>query len=67
MAQHTLSGVIAAVATAVDETGAPDAARSVKLARFLLRKNHDLPGLLGEPLEHLRPSLLPASSSVSRS
>ena len=31
-----LTGVIAAVATAVDEAGAPDAARSVKLARFLL-------------------------------
>src|ERR1044072_6833892 len=36
MAAKKLSGVIAAVATAVDETGAPDAARSVKLARFLL-------------------------------
>jgi 4-hydroxy-tetrahydrodipicolinate synthase len=31
-----LTGVIAAVATAVDESGAPDAARSTKLARFLL-------------------------------
>ena len=36
MAQKKLTGVIAAVATAVDETGAPDAARSTKLARFLL-------------------------------
>jgi len=36
MVANRLSGVIAAVATAVDETGAPDAARSTKLARFLL-------------------------------
>src|SRR5712671_1838713 len=36
MTNSKLTGVIAAVATAVDETGAPDAARSTKLARFLL-------------------------------
>ena len=32
----TLSGVIAAIATPIDETGAPDLARAIKLARFLL-------------------------------
>src|SRR5207237_4075859 len=37
----TLSGVIAAIATAVDEGGAPDAARSVKLARYLLDNGCD--------------------------
>src|SRR4051794_1059346 len=42
-----LSGVIAAVATAVDETGAPDAARSVKLARFLLDTGCDGLNVLG--------------------
>src|SRR5438105_1646468 len=47
MAQNTLSGVIAAVATAVDETGAPDAARSVKLARFLLDTGCDGLNVLG--------------------
>jgi 4-hydroxy-tetrahydrodipicolinate synthase len=43
----SLSGVIAAVATAVDETGAPDAARSVKLARFLLDTGCDGLNVLG--------------------
>src|SRR5712671_6217558 len=47
MAQNTLSGVIAAVATAVDETGAPDIARSVKLARFLLDTGCDGLNVLG--------------------
>ena len=47
MAQNTLRGVIAAVATAVDETGAPDAARSVKLARFLLDTGCDGLNVLG--------------------
>jgi 4-hydroxy-tetrahydrodipicolinate synthase len=42
-----LSGVIAAVATAVDETGAPDAARSTKLARFLLDTGCDGLNVLG--------------------
>src|SRR5947209_12763957 len=42
-----LSGVIAAVATAVDEAGAPDAARSVKLARFLLDTGCDGLNVLG--------------------
>src|SRR3954449_3905797 len=47
MAQNTLGGVIAAVATAVDENGAPDAARSVKLARFLLDTGCDGLNVLG--------------------
>ena len=42
-----LSGVIAAVATAVDGAGAPDAARSVKLARFLLDTGCDGLNVLG--------------------
>ena len=42
-----LRGVIAAVATAVDEAGAPDAARSVKLARFLLDTGCDGLNVLG--------------------
>ncbi|MGB9368014.1 MAG: dihydrodipicolinate synthase family protein [Xanthobacteraceae bacterium] len=47
MAAKKLSGVIAAVATAVDESGAPDAARSVKLARFLLDTGCDGLNVLG--------------------
>src|SRR3954453_16046453 len=47
MTQKKLSGVIAAVATAVDENGAPDAARSVKLARFLLDTGCDGLNVLG--------------------
>jgi len=42
-----LTGVIAAVATAVDETGAPDIARSTKLARFLLDTGCDGLNVLG--------------------
>jgi 4-hydroxy-tetrahydrodipicolinate synthase len=47
MSKSTLSGVIAAVATAVDEHGAPDTARSVKLARFLLDNGCDGLNVLG--------------------
>src|SRR4030095_4387934 len=47
MPQKKLSGVIAAVATAVDETGAPDAARSTTLARFLLDNGCDGLNVLG--------------------
>ena len=47
MAPKKLSGVIAAVATAVDESGAPDAARSTKLARFLLDTGCDGLNVLG--------------------
>jgi 4-hydroxy-tetrahydrodipicolinate synthase len=47
MPKNTLSGVIAAVATAVDVQGAPDAARSVKLARYLLDNGCDGLNVLG--------------------
>ena len=47
MPSKRLTGVIAAVATAVDETGAPDAARSTKLARFLLDTGCDGLNVLG--------------------
>src|SRR5438445_2100790 len=47
MPENSLSGVIAAVATAVDETGAPDVARSTKLARFLLDTGCDGLNVLG--------------------
>src|SRR4051795_10605070 len=36
MSQRNLSGVIAAISTPVQDDGAPDTARAVKLARFLL-------------------------------
>ena len=47
MPAKRLTGVIAAVATAVDATGAPDAARSTKLARFLLDTGCDGLNVLG--------------------
>jgi 4-hydroxy-tetrahydrodipicolinate synthase len=47
MPSKRLTGVIAAVATAVDESGAPDAARSTKLARFLLDTGCDGLNVLG--------------------
>ena len=43
----TLSGVIAAVATPIDEDGAPDLARAVKLARYLLDNGCDGLNVLG--------------------
>jgi len=43
----TLSGVIAAVATPVDENGTPDLARVIKLARFLLDNGCDGLNVLG--------------------
>ena len=43
----TLSGVIAAVATPIEENGAPDLARAVKLARFLLDNGCDGLNVLG--------------------
>ena len=43
----TLSGVIAAVATPVEETGAPDLKRAVKLARYLLDNGCDGLNVLG--------------------
>ena len=43
----TLSGVIAAVATPIDENGAPDLQRATKLARFLLDNGCDGLNVLG--------------------
>jgi 4-hydroxy-tetrahydrodipicolinate synthase len=43
----TLSGVIAAIATPIDEAGAPDLARAIKLARFLLDNGCDGLNVLG--------------------
>jgi len=47
MAQSTLSGVIAAVATPVEQSGAPDLKRATKLARFLLDNGCDGLNVLG--------------------
>jgi 4-hydroxy-tetrahydrodipicolinate synthase len=47
MAGKPLSGVIAAIATPVQEDGAPDLARAVKLARFLLDNGCDGLNVLG--------------------
>ena len=47
MAESKLRGVIAAIATAVDENGAPDVARSTKLARYLLDNGCDGLNVLG--------------------
>jgi 4-hydroxy-tetrahydrodipicolinate synthase len=47
MSESKLRGVIAAVATAVDERGAPDTARATKLARFLLDHGCDGLNVLG--------------------
>jgi 4-hydroxy-tetrahydrodipicolinate synthase len=47
MTKRNLSGVIAAIATAIDEHGAPDAPRSVKLARYLLDNGCDGLNVLG--------------------
>ena len=44
---RTLRGVIAAVATIIDQKGAPDQARSLKLARFLLDNGCDGLNVLG--------------------
>ena len=43
----TLSGVIAAVATPIDENGAPDLKRATDLARHLLDKGCDGLNVLG--------------------
>ena len=47
MAAKTLSGVIAAVATPIDENGTPDLKRAVKLARYLLDNGCDGLNVLG--------------------
>src|ERR1700689_3222517 len=46
-ATKTLHGVIAAIATAVDDKGEPDCARSTGLARFLLDNGCDGLNVLG--------------------
>lgn len=45
--RKTLSGVIAAIATPIDENGTPDLARAVKLARYLLDNGCDGLNVLG--------------------
>ena len=47
MPAKPLSGVIAAVATPIDESGAPDHERATKLARFLLDNGCDALNVLG--------------------
>ena len=47
MTTSKLQGVIAAVATAVDEAGEPDCARSTAFARFLLANGCDALNVLG--------------------
>ncbi|MCK9907493.1 dihydrodipicolinate synthase family protein [Microbacteriaceae bacterium K1510] len=47
MSNKTLSGVIAAIATPVNDAGAPDLARVIKLARFLLDNGCDGLNVLG--------------------
>ncbi len=47
MAARTLSGVIAAIATPIDENGSPDLMRAMKLARFLLDNGCDGLNVLG--------------------
>lgn len=47
MSKKTLSGVIAAIATPVGESGAPDITRAMKLARFLLDNGCDGLNVLG--------------------
>ena len=47
MTRSGLSGVIAAIATAIDPTGEPDCARSTALARFLLDNGCDGLNVLG--------------------
>jgi 4-hydroxy-tetrahydrodipicolinate synthase len=47
MSTKTLSGVIAAIATPIDENGTPDLARVIKLARFLLDNGCDGLNVLG--------------------
>lgn len=47
MPTKTMSGVIAAIATPIDESGAPDLPRAMKLARFLLDNGCDGLNVLG--------------------
>jgi 4-hydroxy-tetrahydrodipicolinate synthase len=47
MAKHSLSGVIAAIATPIDDSGTPDLKRAMNLARFLLDNGCDGLNVLG--------------------
>jgi 4-hydroxy-tetrahydrodipicolinate synthase len=47
MAKNSLSGVIAAIATPIDESGTPDLKRAMNLARFLLDNGCDGLNVLG--------------------
>jgi len=47
MSETKLRGVIAAIATPVDESGSPDVARATKLARYLLDNGCDGLNVLG--------------------
>jgi 4-hydroxy-tetrahydrodipicolinate synthase len=47
MPKRTLSGVVAAIATPVDESGAPDIKRALNLARYLLDNGCDALNVLG--------------------
>src|SRR4029077_17744602 len=47
MTARKLRGVIAAIATPIDEAGTPDTARATKLARFLLDNGCDGLNVLG--------------------
>src|SRR5450631_3643154 len=47
MSESKLRGVIAAIATSVDENGSPDVARATKLARYLLDTGCDGLNVLG--------------------
>ena len=47
MSETKLQGVIAAVATPVDEAGAPDLDRAIRLARFLLENGCNALNVLG--------------------
>ena len=47
MSKKSLSGVIAAIATPIDEAGSPDLARAIKLARYLLDNGCDGLNVLG--------------------
>ena len=57
MSKKTLSGVIAAIATPIDESGAPDLTRAMKLARFLLDNGCDGLNVLGTTGEAMSFSL----------
>ena len=58
MTRDRLHGVIAAIATAIDETGEPDGARSIALARFLFDNGCDGLNVLGTTGEGTSFSLL---------